>query len=411
MNSTLENIKQQVLLLDNPNNYRLKVGSNKNCIWVSASCFSDPYFSTYESIFENKEIKIVDIRDTSDEEQLCMLAMDSVNIPNDTELNQIYRSLVMLPLHRRINVNLTDRSGIFLPTTQVTIPQDTYTAKTYSAIMDETAQSYAGINPVIMWSGGVDSTAILAAFVKNNIDFTVAFDRNSKTEAPILYEYICSNFNCLPLNKYDLGNSMLNISKEKVTNKIVLTGDCNDQIFPILQHHLALGNKFFKFHVMNVGTDAINSFYKTPVDNSIKYMLARDYFVANHSRIHECDISQSGALYDSVIAPKLSQFPIASQYAYQLVSYFRFIFKYQMHLDNLNNLNTTNVLNNTYKAFYNTDDFQRWSITNFENNYETQSTTYLTMKTVVKDYSYDIFKIDEVREQHKRASGFAVDIN
>ena len=78
-----------------------------------------------------------------------------------------------------------------------------------------------------------------------------------------------------------------------------------------------------------------------------------------------------------------------------------------MHLDGLNDWNTTNNFNNTFKAFYHTDDFQRWSITNFEDNYKTQSTTYLTMKSTVKQYSYDVFGINEVLEQHKRASGFA----
>ena len=186
---------------------------------------------------------------------------------------------------------------------------------------------------------------------------------------------------------------------------MLVTGDCNDQIFPILQHHLAIGKKTFKLHALDVGTEAINDFYKLPVENSIKYMPARDYFVLNHSRIHDCDVSESGALYDSVIEPKLSQFPISTQYAYQLVSYFRFIFKYQMHLDKQDLWNTTNGLNNTFKAFYNTDDFQRWSITNFESNYETLCATYLTQKYTVKQYSYDVFGIDEILQQHKRASG------
>jgi hypothetical protein len=311
----------------------------------------------------------------------------------------------MLPVHRE----LTDRSGIFLSNAQVTIPENTQTTKTYTTIMDETAQSYAGLNPVVLWSGGVDSTAILAAFVKNNINFTVTLDANTQAEAPVMYDYVQANFNCLHLNNYTFNQTEhLSLIKEKITDRLLVTGDCNDQIFPILQHHLAIGKKFFKLHVLNVDTEEINSFYKLPVDSQIKYMPARDYFVANHSRIHGCETSQSGALYDSVIAPKLSQFPITTKYAYQLVSYFRFIFKYQMHLDKQNIWNTTNGLNNTFKAFYHTDDFQRWSITNFEDNYETQSTTYLTMKTTVKQYSYNVFGINEILQQHKRASGPAL---
>jgi hypothetical protein len=410
MNHILENIKQQLLSLDNPKNFKLKIGSNDSCIWVPASHFSDPNFSTYASVFENKEIKLVDIRDLDDEERMCELNMEYVNTENDSELNKIYRTFIMLPRNKRINSNLIDRSGIFLETDSITIPIDTHTVKDYNTIMDETAQLYSNIKPIILWSGGVDSTAILAAFVKNNINFSVAFDRNSKIESPIMYEYISNNFECLPLDTYNVGVTKSYIKKEDVTNRILLTGDCNDQIFPILQHHLVVGNKYFKYHVMDVGTDAINDFYKTPVDDSVKYMPARDYFGANHSRIHQCDISQSNIFYDSVIAPKLNQFPIATEYAYQVNSYFRFIFKYQLHLDKLNNLNTTNNLNNIFKAFYHTDDFQKWSITNFENNYEIESTTYLTMKTRVKQYSYDVFQINEILEQHKRGSGFSFEI-
>lgn len=354
------------------------------------------------TILENLE------QDISDDYQLHLLKQDVEYIQNDTDINQIYRSLIMLPVQLDRNANLVDRSGIFLSGSAITIPQNTYTTKSYSMILDETAQSYANLNPVVFWSGGVDSTAILAALIKNNIKFSIALDKNSQIEAPIMYEYICANFDYYSLNNYTFDEiHIFHGLKEKVTDRIVVTGDCNDQIFPILQHHLAIGKKFFKFHVKNVGTSKINDFYKTPVDSSIKHMSARDYFVANHSRIHSCEISQSQSLYDSVIAPKLSQFPVATQYAYQLVSYFRFIFKYQMHLNYLDNLNALNNLNNTFKAFYNTDDFQRWSITNFENNYETYSTTYLTMKSEVKQYNYDVFKIDEVLEQHKRASDFA----
>jgi len=409
MNTTLENLSHQLSLLDDINNYKVKFRVNNHWTRLPASrLLSNSEWANQLSSFNELLIQIVDIRDIDDEEQLCGLSAEAESIDSDTDLNQIFRSLVMLPCRGTLTPESIDRSGIFLTDSTITIPQNIHTAKTYNTIMDETALSYANLNPVVMWSGGVDSTAILAAFVKNNISFSVALDSNTQSESPILYDYVRANFDCLPLNNYDIGYSThLSVLKQQVTDRTIVTGDCNDQIFPILQHHLAIGKKFFKFHVRDVGTEAINSFYKLPVEDSVKYMPARDYFVTNHSRIHGCETSQSGALYDSVIAPKLSQFPISTEYAYQLVSYFRFIFKYQMHLNKLQRLNTTNTLNNTYKAFYHTDDFQRWSITNFENNYETQSTTYLTMKSMVKQYSYDVFGINEILEQHKRASDLA----
>jgi len=404
MITILENLKQQVSLLENISYYRIKMQVGRYIRYISAAkLLNDSLDADEVNYIESTDTRLIDIRDIDDDQQLSQLQLDVQYFENDTELNQIYRCLVMLPVHRE----LTDRSGIFLSNARVTIPQDTRTTKTYATIMDETAQSYADLNPVVLWSGGVDSTAILAAFVKNNISFTVTFDANTKADAPVMYDYIQANFNCIDLKNYTFNQEEYpRFPKENVINRIFVTGDCNDQLFPVLQHHLAIGKIFFKFHVRDVGTKAINNFYKLPVEDRIKYMPSRDYFVANHSRIHGCTIAESGVLYDSVVAPKLSQFPIATEYAYQLVSYFRFIFKYQMHLDALNDWNTTNGLNNTFKAFYNTDDFQRWSITNFEDNYKTQSTTYLTMKNNVKQYSYDVFGINEVLEQHKRATGF-----
>jgi hypothetical protein len=406
MPTTLK-LRQQLRELEDIDNYEIKVRTDNDFIYLPATLIlSDSLLPSYiMGLEEDPQTQLIDRRSIDDDFQLTQLITDAEFFQNDTDINQIYRSLVLLPVRAYPKSMFTDRSGIFLPGSEVTIPTDTYTDKTYDQILDETAQSYADLNPVVMWSGGVDSTAILAALVKNNIKFSVAFDRNSQEESPNLYNYIIENFDCLPLNNYNLGGTgPFQMIKQPVDNRIVVTGDCNDQIFPILQHHVALGKMFFKYHVERVGTENIDDFYRQPLNNDIKYMHSRDYFVANHSRIHQCDTAQSQSLYDTVLAPKLSQFPIATEYAYQTISYFRFIFKYQMHLDNLDNMTKRNTLNNRFQAFYNTDDFQRWSITNFENTFETESTTYLTMKTRLKQYSYDVFKIDEILDQHKRGS-------
>jgi len=334
------------------------------------------------------------------------LALDAECIQNDSEFNQIYRSLILLPVRRYPADNFTDRSGIFLSGSPITIPSDTYTAKTYAEIMDETAGSYANLNPVVMWSGGIDSTAILAALVKNNIKFSVAFDANSQREFPEMYDHVRQNFDCLPLNNYLINDAMpshFDFLKQPVSNRTVITGDCNDQLFPVLQHNFSLGKRFFKCHQGSVGDSRIDDFYKSPVNDSDKYLSAEDYFVSNHSRIHQCDTAVSQALYNSAVAPKLSQFPMTVEYAYQLAGYFRFIFKYQMHLDNLVRMNK-NTLGNNFQAFYNTEDFQRWAMTNFETLYQTECATYTTMKTTVKQYSYSVFNIPEILSQHKRGS-------
>jgi hypothetical protein len=404
--SLLEHLQQQIQALDQLDQYELKIRLDHEYMYVpAAQLLSNTEQATWLRSLDHAQTQLIDRRSIDDSWQLSRLAIDAELAQDDTALNQIYRSLVLLPVRAYPKPQFTDRSGIFLPGSEVTIPMDTHTDKTYDQILDQTALAYADLNPVVMWSGGVDSTAILAALVKNNIQFSVAFDTNSQAEAPNMYQHVLANFDCLPLNNYNLGKpGPFQMIKQPVTDRIIVTGDCNDQIFPILAHHVALGKMFFKYHVERVGTDNIDDFYQQPLSNDIKYMSAYDYFVANHSRIHQCDPAQSQSLYDTELAPKLSQFPIATEYAYQLISGFRFIFKYQMHLDNLDNMTKRNTLNNRFQAFYHTDDFQRWFITNFENTFATESTTYLTMKTRLKQYSYDVFKMDEILDQHKRAS-------
>jgi hypothetical protein len=178
----LQNLKQQVSILENIDYYRIKIRFDFHHSYLPASKLLSDSFSERElSAIENPQTKLVDIRDIDDDEQVSQLNINAEYFENDTELNQIYRTLVMLPIHRE----LTDRSGIFLSGDQVTIPQDTHTTKTYATIMDETAQSYADLNPIVLWSGGMDSTAILAAFVKNNINFSVTLDANTQAESPI----------------------------------------------------------------------------------------------------------------------------------------------------------------------------------------------------------------------------------
>lgn len=400
-------LKQQLQELGDLEHYEIKIGTGSDFVYLPAALLlSDSLPPEYiAALEETSQSPLVDRRSIDDDFQLTRLIRDAAFAENDSDINQLYRSLVYLPARAWPAATFTDRSGIFLPGSDITIPVDTHTDKSYAQILDETAQSYADLNPVVMWSGGVDSTAILAALVKNNIDFTVALDRNSQAESPELYDYVLANFDCLPLNNHSFGLlDVFHMIKQPVSHRTVITGDCNDQIFPIPQHHLVQGKMFFKHHVERVGTDNINDFYRQPVGDHIKYMNSRDYFSENHSKIHGCSLAHSQQFFDTVLAPKLPLMPWATEYAYQLVSGFRFIFKYQMHLEKLINMTLTNTLNNTFKAFYNTADFQRWSITNFEHNYETESTSYLTMKTGVKQYSYDVFKINEILQQHKRGS-------
>ena len=60
-------------------------------------------------------------------------------------------------------------------------------------LMDARACQFLGKSVAVQWSGGVDSTAILLALIKNGIskeDLVILYDTNSIDEYPKLYKWL-----------------------------------------------------------------------------------------------------------------------------------------------------------------------------------------------------------------------------
>ena len=317
-----------------------------------------------------------------------------------------------------------DRSGLFIddshahiPLELTPIPSDLHTDKSYAQLMDETAQSYAGKNPIVYWSGGIDSTAVVASFVKNKIDFTLRSSEASKKECPFLHDYFEANYDFIhhdnhifTLNNYNLNPNIMTLEQFgdlSIENRVIITGgDCNDQIIGSIQQSLVFDKLMFQDYAMIMltipGFSNVNEFYSKPISNSYKYMSPRDFIIERHSKIYECDTVVSANYYDSYLKPIIDKFPFKCEYAYQLFFFFNFIFRYQDHLNRLKRDEELSL--NTFHAYFNTDDFQRWAVTNMDKNYEQYLGSYLTQKQFVKEYTYEVFKYDFILNDYKKPS-------
>ena len=284
-----------------------------------------------------------------------------------------------------------DRSGLFFDNPNPTIPADTHTDKRIEQILDETALSYANQNPIIAWSGGIDSTAIVASFVKNNIDFRVTVGKSSQKENPELHDYFVANFNTITIPDDN------NLSGIEDKTSLIITGEPADHLFPEISTNFDPNNVNF-IDVISGGDDIdIDNYaniFLTPVDQQYLYNNVREYFVTRHANYYQCDKSKGEDLYDTYLLPIIEKFPFEVKHYYQFKFFFKFIFNYQATIDS--HFIKGSKCKNPTRGFFDTPDFQRWALTNLDYNFENYAVNYKTDKLFLREYSHKIFSFNSV---------------
>ena len=108
-------------------------------------------------------------------------------------------------------------------------PIPSTTTESLSNLMDMRANELIGKSITVQWSGGVDSTSLLLALIKNGIskeDLIIKYDVNSCDEYPALYSW-------LKKNKYQ----MKSVTDDwfgalaKADTDLIVNGWCADQLF------------------------------------------------------------------------------------------------------------------------------------------------------------------------------------
>lgn len=298
------------------------------------------------------------------------------------------KTLLRMILRDDLNIENEDRLGLFYTKNGVKIPENTHTTKTFAEIVDERATHFSTLNPLILWSGGIDSTTIVTSFIKHNIPFELyIFENWASMKNDDFYNAITAG------RKVYLSST--NKFFDTIKNRVVITGDCCDQLYPSMQHSMREDVLSFKYQIkLNKGIAP--EYYNTILSDDDKFKSVRDYIIESHSAVYNAGTDAAEDFYDNYLHDKLNTFPITITYGYQLKWFLKFIFKYQKNVNKVSSWDCTEA-----HAFFNTDDFQRWAITNLDENYRTHSASYLTYKTPNKEYSYSVLPYDGILNQHK----------
>jgi len=293
-----------------------------------------------------------------------------------------------------------DRFGVFLDNPNKSLSlSDLQTTKTFSEITDETALTYANKNVAVAWSGGIDSSLIVAALYKNKIDFKVTvMHEQCEAENPDMYEWVIKNCNIIELNEETRFNDLY----DHVENGgSLVSGDPADQLFPSIRYNLMPGVQTQK----NIYLE--NYSYSEEDLKLLTQSYPDEYFYNNiKERIEfNCKMIETRFNLPSNFADDVIQFIIqrllinnlAIQHFYQLKWLVKFIFKYNKNLQRLSMLVKRSFMkydrediNFVQYDFFDTLDYQAWAWTNLNNNFSTQSLTAYTYKLDAKQYIVDV---------------------
>lgn len=132
---------------------------------------------------------------------------------------------------------LIDRTGIFtLPWHTKLLDQCQFVepgpAYDFSTACTNTAKMFLEKDQplILMWSGGIDSTAMVTAFLQSTNDYsniTIAFNSDSIREYPLFYE----KFICGKIKGMSTEELILRITTSGVGNSLLLSAEHADQLF------------------------------------------------------------------------------------------------------------------------------------------------------------------------------------
>ena len=289
---------------------------------------------------------------------------------------------------------LKDRSGIFFDKNEdSTWPNNTYINKTFDDIVDETALTYVNKNPIIAWSGGIDSTTILASFIKNRINFKVTVNNRVIIENKEVYNFIKDRYEVINIP------DNLNLSGLNLDGTIV-TGEGCDQLYPKIHHDFIPGFLSLTEILITKNIKDYDNILLQPVDSSYLYNNVKEYFISRYQKRFKTTMSNAEEYYDSYVVPIMNKMPIDIKHYYQLHFMFKLIFNYEHNIKD----SSLDKYYNTVESFYDNLDFQRWAITNLDYNFEEYGKNYIVYKQPNKNYNYSVFGMESLLNQIKMHS-------
>jgi len=264
------------------------------------------------------------------------------------------------------------------------MPQFRVFTQTYEEVCNIRAQEILkkldarnGSRLCIFYSGGIDSTTVLVSLLKNASTeqrerFTVLLSENSIVENPEFYaQHIVGKLRI---------ESSVNFMYLLGTDNIFISGEHNDQLF---------------------GSDMIGKLMKTCGDKVIHESYNRDMFLTFFNSIK--NEPEMNSFYLDIFERLKGNAPVSIETNYDFLWWINFSLKWQTVFmrqlvftaeRNIGNL-TKEYIDTHYFTFFNTDDFQLWSMNNLDKRIKN---TWNTYKWVAKDVIYNYTKDSNYRD-------------
>ena len=300
-------------------------------------------------------------------------------IPMFSNFFKLYGGWV-LPIDRTGTITTPVRSLSLFP-----VPALRLFTKTYEDVCNERARAVLlhaeklDTDMHVFWSGGIDSTCLLVSLLKNATPaqkkrIVVLLSHESIMEYPDFFDrHIRGNLRAesSTMFPYFLGG-----------NSFILSGENNDQV---------MGSDKVGKLVLRYGASAIHKPYK----RELFFEFFGESF-GNDEMITNFYLDLFERLRDAAPVPLRTNFEYLWWINFALK--WQAVFAYTLMFTAERNVNkiTREYIGTNYMSFYNTDDFQLWSLNNLDRRIKD---TWPSYKWVAKDVIYDFTKDAEYRDK------------
>jgi len=295
-----------------------------------------------------------------------------------------------------------DRFGLFFDNPDKTLTlADLQTNKSFAEITDLAAQSYAGKNVAVAWSGGIDSSLIVSALHKHNIDFKVTImpDR-CRAENSDMTDWVLANCKTIELDEATYFNNLYDHVADGGT---VVSGDPADLLFPLIRYQFMPGstarrNLYTRENGYGDNLELFNQSYPDEhfYDNITQRLADLSNAVGSYATIPQNFAGDVVRFFTDRLALNNIDF----KHYYQLNWLIQFTFRYAPHQQRVYKFMHNHFARNNRPQvefvqydFFDTMEYQSWAWTNLDRVFDTQSLTALTQKMDAKEYIVEVTKL------------------
>lgn len=296
------------------------------------------------------------------------------------------------------------------------IPTEVYDVDLKDCYANRVRELFEEDKPInILWSGGIDSTSLLCMFLElsdsSNPPITIVFNDKSIEEYPLFYEKYVKNFPSIFHSSHNDDYRLIKYWKE---GSLVVTGDLGDQIAGSNKTlHMGMTDNFvdnweavFDWPIINIecipfsllGASASKNYRSIGNWNSVK-----SNYKNNLKRLLEKEVLENALV------------PIET--SFDLFWNINFRVKWDWccwrWVERVSGELLSKSFIESYRPFYKTEDFQRWSLTNHHLKHEGSFITYkapfknlIQQFTKDKEYFYSKTKESSAPKLFTKLSGY-----